>query len=179
MLIDEIRTYVQGNSLNKLKNETGVPYNSLLGLFKWHMQRKYRTTVLDILYEFFGLEKDDFYEKNKKKWYPSTESLIGTFIRKKRMEKNMSVELLAKRIKMDSRALKRIEAGDSLPDMHHYSMKHMAEVLELTEYERKSLSEWIKSLHAIKWMLWVKEKKQKQHKLEQKRHWNTTQLCLL
>lgn len=177
MLIDEIIAYVQGSSLNKLKNETGVPYNSLLWLFKWHMQRKYRTTVLDILYEFFKLEKDDFYERNKKKWYPSTESLLGTFIRKKRMEKNMSVDLLAKKIKMDSRALKRIEAGDSLPDMHHYSMKHIAEVLELTPSEKKAISECIKALHTIKWMLWVKENKSSNRRdIPEKQKWKIIRL---
>jgi ribosome-binding protein aMBF1 (putative translation factor) len=77
--------------------------------------RKYNKNTLDILYDFFKINRDNFYRDNLKKWYPKTPSLFGTFIRYKRLQQEIDIHKLAKKIKMDQRALARLESGDSLP----------------------------------------------------------------
>ena len=143
MLIQKIKEYIKKYDLQTLCNMSWINRRVILSLLKWD-HRKYRKTTLDILYDFFKLKHDKFYFENLKKWYPKTESLLWTLIRFKRVRRNIELEKLAKQIKMDSRALKRLESGDALPYYNNWSIQHVLDVLEFTKEEREIVENYIK-----------------------------------
>lgn len=103
--------------------------------------KKFRRHTLDILYEYFKVEKDEFYNDNTKKWEMPTQSILWTFLREKRVEKWYTIHQVARLIKWDDRQIARIEAGDSLP---HYSSYYFTKFFELYEFneEEKNTVSW-------------------------------------
>ena len=143
MLIQKIKDYIKQYDLNTLTDMSWINRRVILSLIKWE-HKKYRKTTLDILYDFFHLKKDQFYYDNFKKWYPQTESILWTLIRFKRVRKNLELDQLAKSIKMDSRALARLESGDSLPYYKSWSIQNIMEILDFNDTEKKIIEEYMK-----------------------------------
>lgn len=142
MLIQKIKEYLKEYSIRSLCDRSWIHDSAILSMIKGE-HKKYRRNTLDILYEFFSLEKDNFYRENMKKWFPKTESLLWTLIRFKRVRANLNLGVLAKQIKMSERALARIESGDSLPYCNSRSIKHIMEVLEFTKEEKEIIGRYI------------------------------------
>jgi len=97
-----------------LQQRTDIEQRTLRHIL-YNTRGKYNHVTLDILYEFFHLDKDEWYQENRRKWIKPTESILGAIFRAKRMEKGWTPEQVAKMIKMSDRAIKRIEAGETLP----------------------------------------------------------------
>lgn len=148
MLLKKIKSYLKEHSLKILCGHSWVHESVILSLVKWE-HKKYNRNILDILYEFFNLEKDNFYRDNMKKWYPKTESLLWTLIRFKRVRKEINLEMLASDTKMWARALARIESGDSLPYYNSWSIQHIMEALQFTKEERKQVKDYIEVMKNI------------------------------
>lgn len=148
MLVEEIRKYLDCHTIQDLHNATWVCTGVFYSLLKrdW---KKYSKNTLDILYTFFALERDSFYNDNLKKRYPKTPSLFGTFIRYKRLKLEIDMHDLAKTIKVDERALARLESGDALPTFDSWTMQHIFDALEFSEEERTMTKIYIDNM---KWM---------------------------
>lgn len=69
---------------SKLSQQTGIQDTMLAGI-AGGKHGKHRKNTLDILYEHFGLPKDEWYLDNMKKWVKPTESVLGEVFRKKRL----------------------------------------------------------------------------------------------
>lgn len=104
---------------------------------------------MDILYNFFKLERDQFYKDNLKKWYPKTPSLFGTFIRFKRLKLEIDLHDLAKSIRTDERALARLESGDALPTFDGWTIQHLMDALKFTDDEKTMTKIYIDNM---KWL---------------------------
>jgi len=133
-----------------LSKETGLSMSVLISFFE-NKKRKYTKNTLDILYDFFGIEHDDFYNENIKKWYPKTPSLFGSFIRGKRIDANIMIGELAREIKVKKRTLVRLESWDSLPS---YSGRTMTNLMEYLKFSKKEM-ELSKKYIAIMKELWL------------------------
>lgn len=70
---------------------------------------------IDILYNFFHLPHDPWYNENMKRWVMPTESILGDIFRKKRISNGMTIDDVANRTGIGQRQIARIEAGDSMP----------------------------------------------------------------
>lgn len=110
MLKKLMQEYIEKYSIERLEQETGVKNAILREILNNNPRRaKFRQTTLDALYEFFGLVADNFYFDNLKKWYPKTETLLGTFLRTKRIQMGYSHEKLASLINGNKLAIQRLE----------------------------------------------------------------------
>lgn len=143
-LIKAIRTYQwdDGWWLTDLSRQTGVSRSALRSL-KNLKKSKYRKQTLDVLYDFFDIDRDEFYKENMKKRHPPTFTVIGNIMRLKRLEQHWSIEEVAKIIKWSPRELYRIEAWDSLPSYRSRYMTELLELYEFTEEEKHTIMWWI------------------------------------
>ena len=148
MLVKKIKDYLKDHSIQELYNRTGVSPTVIYKLLKRDWWR-YNKTKLDILYDFFKLEKDDFYKDNLRKRYRKTESLFWTFIRYKRLKLNKHLDELAEKIMMEKRALARLEAGDSLPWFKSWTIQHLFEELKFTEQEKELTKQFIEVIKKL------------------------------
>ena len=148
MLVKAIKEYLKDNTLQDLYRATGISPSVFYSLIKrdW---KKYNKTTLDILYAFFSLEHDDFYKENQKKRYPKTPSLFWTFIRQKRLKLNIDMKELSNGIKVDKRALARIESWDALPTFDSWTIQHLMDTLQFNEDEKIMAQLYI---NAMKWL---------------------------
>lgn len=141
-IIDLLEIEVNKVWIKEISLNTGLSFKCIENFYKWKY-KKQRKETLDILYEYFKLEKDDFYNENIKKWQMPTQSVLGTFLRRKRLEKWLSIHDVAKKIKWDDRQIARIEAGDSLPDYSSYYITKFFEIYEFTDDEKNTVSWFI------------------------------------
>lgn len=148
MLVEKIKQYLDENTIQDLYHATGVNTGVFYSLLKrdW---KKYNKNTLDILYSFFGLPRDQFYNDNLKKWYPKTPSLFGTFVRYKRLHQEVDLKELAVKLRMDERALARLESGDALPTFDSWTIQHMMDALDFTSEERTMAKIYIDNM---KWL---------------------------
>lgn len=148
MLVEKIREYLDTHTIQDLHHATGICTWVFYSLLKrdW---KKYSKNTLDILYKFFELPRDQFYNDNLKKWYPKTPSLFGTFIRYKRLQLEIDLHELSKRIRVDERALARLESGDALPTFDSWTIQHMFEALGFNDEEKTMTKIYIDNM---KWM---------------------------
>lgn len=144
ILIKAIRNHQgeDGGWLTDLSRQTGVSRSALRSL-KNLKKSKYRKQTLDVLYDFFGIDRDSFYKENMKKRHPPTFTVIGNIMRLKRLEQHWSIEDVAKIIKWSPREMYRIEAGDSLPSYRSRYMTELLELYEFTEEEKNTIMWWI------------------------------------
>lgn len=148
LLLTKIQEYIKKYDMKTLCNMSWINDRVFLSLLKQE-HRKYHRNTLDILYSFFHIEKDKFYKDNIKKWYPKTESLLWTLVRFKRVRQNLSIHKLAKNIKMDSRALARIESWDALPYYNNWSVQHILEELNFSDEEKGKVKKYIEVMKNI------------------------------
>lgn len=148
MLVEKIREYLDTHTIQELHHETGICTGVFYSLLKrdW---KKYSKNNLDILYKHFGLERDQFYKDNIKKWYPKTPSLFGTFIRYKRLQMEIDLHELSKMVRVDERALARLESGDALPTFDSWTIQHIFDALNFTDEEKTMTKIYIDNM---KWL---------------------------
>jgi len=171
-LIKKIR-YYQNNDwwLANLSRKTGISRSALRSL-KNLKKIKYRKQTLDVLYEYFDLVYDTFYNDNMKKRNPPTFAVIGNIMRSKRIAHHRSVEEVARMIKGSVRELYRIEAGDSLPS---YSSWYMEQLLELYEFEWEEREKIMWGILIVKDLIKINNKYCDTPRHSQKKcHWKKT-----
>lgn len=153
MLLAKIKEYIADRWMDRLCRETGLSSGVISALLEGNSKHKFRATTLDILYHRFWLYKDFFYYDNLAKRYPKTESMVGQYIRHKRIAKNMSVDELARQIKSWKLAILRIELGESLPHFNSYTMKSLFESLDFSDKEKKAVEKMIDAVKDIEVLL--------------------------
>lgn len=71
-------------------------------------ERKFSKNTLDKIYKFFDEKSDEYYENRLKKVVKS-ENIIGNFLKLKRLERNLSIDQVAKYLKCGKRQIANIE----------------------------------------------------------------------
>lgn len=135
---DKVIDYINKQWFKKIIGSTGLNREVFQNMID-NKSCKFQKKTLDILYDFFRLEKDEFYQDNLKKWVMPTESILGEILRKKRLQAWMTIPDVQKIIKVDSRQIARIEAWDSLPSFWGYTMTKLLLIYEFTEEEREKI----------------------------------------
>jgi hypothetical protein len=139
-IIIKIRTYLKDDERNSttLSNATGVDVGIINSILSGK-RKKYRSTTLDILYEYFGIERDDYYKENLKRWVMPVESILGSILRNRRIQMWYSIEDVANLVKWEERQLARIEAGDSLPSYQSYYISKLLPLYQFTPQEQEQI----------------------------------------
>lgn len=113
-----------------------VAINNLLNVKK----KKYKPSTINVLYEFFKLERDDWYRENLKKWHQEPDSILGKFFREKRLQLGLSIHEVARQLKnIDDRTIHRIESGDSFPNFTSYTIIQLIKLYRLSEEEKNTI----------------------------------------
>lgn len=154
MLRKLLQQFIDKYGKPALKNQTGVSDNVIEAILAGNPKGiKFRATTLDILYDFFRLSKDNFYNDNLRKRYPKTDTMLGTFIRQKRTAMGMGVEELADKIKSTKLAILRLELGESLPSFASYTIQNVMFQLKMSPEERQLVKNFIQSVKDIEKLL--------------------------
>lgn len=132
-----------------MAKEINLSYGFMYQIFTKWAPEKIREQTMDELYRYYRMEKDDFYIENQKKWQSPTQSILWSLFRKKRLEKFLSVDDVAKLVKWDSRAIHRIEWWHTLPNYNSYYITKFMEIYEFTEEEKQTISWFIVILRDV------------------------------
>jgi len=101
---------------------------------------KYKLSTLNALYEYFKIERDDWYRSNMKKWHQRPDSILGSYFREKRIALSLSIHEVARSLRnIDERTIYRIESGDSFPDYSSYTIIKLIEYYKIPEDEKHTI----------------------------------------
>lgn len=103
----------------------------------------YPIGIITQLYEYFWLERDEFFEKNYKTLHTQHESVLGEFFRKKRLENKLLVTEAARATKLSERTILRLEAGQCLPSFSGYTIVTLLDYYRCTPEESECVRWYI------------------------------------
>lgn len=145
LIVEKIREYKTRNGeywLSRLSDRTGLGTIAIENVF-YQRKQKYKISTLDELYDYFKIEKDEWYKSNLKKWHQKPDSIIWSIFRAKRIEMWLSLHDAARENKIDERTIKRLESGDALPRFEQYTMKRLVNFYGFTDEEKITIWWWI------------------------------------
>lgn len=132
-----------------MSKKTGICYSFLYQVSRGENPKKIRHVILDKIYNHYRMERDDFYVQNMMKWEKPTDSILGSFLRIKRIQKGYSVHDVAKILKWDFRQIQRIETWRSLPSYTSYYITNFFTIYEFTEDEKQAVWWYIITLRDL------------------------------
>jgi len=149
LIQQRIKEFLDINNMKKLRHETWIWCKAIYSIMRWHKNKKYTSQTLDTLYDFFELEKDNFYKENQKKWLKSDESILWVLLKKKREQLQLSKKEVAKIIKWTEREMTRIESWDVAPKFNSYYLRELIKLYNFSESEWNQIKWYVASLHDI------------------------------
>lgn len=146
-LEEKIIYYINTKWALKLRKETWIWMWNIYS-FKNKIDKTYTKQTLDILYDFFWLEKDSFYFSKLKRevWYKNS---LWLLFKLKREELKLTKKDVAKQIKWSERHLSRIESWDSDYKLNSYYIKTLISLYNFSEVEKEYIKNYISSLKQI------------------------------
>ncbi len=144
----EIKNYLSNHDkgMSSLSMKTWISEGLLKEvLSEDNRNKKFFKQTLDILYDFFWIERDHFYKSNLKKRYPQTLSILWSLFRSKRCSLWYNIDELSQASGVDRRVIARLEAGDSLPKDKSFTIKSVCDVLDFPEDEREFIAVYIQA----------------------------------
>jgi hypothetical protein len=149
LIQQRIKKFLDLNNMKKLRHETWIWCKAIYSIMRWHKNKKYTSQTLDTLYDFFELEKDNFYKENQKKWLKSDESILWVLLKKKREQLQLSKKEVAKIIKWTEREMTRIESWDVAPKFNSYYLRELIKLYNFSDSEWNQIKWYVASLHDI------------------------------
>lgn len=150
MIRKKLNEFLENNTYQTLTEKTGVNSAIVNSIINGNPKKiRYRKSTLDALYDFFNLKIDNFYNDNMKKRYPATDSMLGTYLRNKRIELGLSQDEVAQHLKSTKLTIARIELGESLPLFGSYTMQNLMYLYKLTPVERQLIKNFIRAVKDI------------------------------
>ena len=149
LIQQRIKEFLDINNMKKLRHETWIWCKAIYSIMRWHKNKKYTSQTLDTLYDFFELEKDNFYKENQKKWLKSDESILWVLLKKKREQLQLSKKEVAKIIKWTEREMTRIESWDVAPKFNSYYLRELIKLYNFSDTEWNQIKWYVASLHDI------------------------------
>lgn len=154
MIIKAIQVILQAEKekdLQTLARRMWLEY-WFLWSFKNMKYKKYRVKYVDIIYNYFDLERDTRYYQNHKLWNRKTYTIIWSIFRLWRIRKGLTMDEVSRLLKWDKRQIMRIEHWDSLPSTNSYYISEMLKIYQFNEDEEIKIKYWIallQDLHKI------------------------------
>lgn len=148
IVIEKIREYIDNNSARDLQQKCSVWAGTLYSLLKKE-NKKYYKEQLDKIYDFFWLEKDDFYFEKIQKYKWNTYNPLWELLRNRRKELWLTLEQVAKKIKWTDRHLRRLEAWEVFYSENNYYMRELLKLYEFSKIEQNLILTYVNSLWII------------------------------
>lgn len=149
MLLVKMNQYITKYSLERLSQKTGIDTKVLQSILE-EKQTRYRHYTVNALYDFFEMpKKDNFYKRHLISWQPKTNSIIWSYFRIKRIENGKSLEEIWKQCNISTRALHRLEAGETLPWINSWTVQKLFENLDFKEEEKERIWSLLKLSYQV------------------------------
>jgi len=145
---EKLKEYLQDKSARKLREETWVWCGTIYSIINTDENKKYRKQTLDVLYKFFDLQIDDFYQE-KIKVYAKYNNALWLLFKSRRESLKLSKHYVAKKIKWTERHLTRIEKGDTTYRMNSYYLKELIKLYNFNKEEVDKIISYILTLSDI------------------------------
>lgn len=133
-----IKKYLQNYSLEKISTYTDVSISTIREVLNNNSNRKFSAKILDNLYRFFDLEKDEFYFSRIRLEKYSNHPLWN-FFKQKRLKLGFSLAKVGKIIKMSERHIARIEEGKINFNPELYSVQKLMELYKISKTEKENV----------------------------------------
>lgn len=144
--------YIETYGMQKCVYRSGVSEENIRNI-ALARRRKYKMSVVNRLYDFLELPRDEWYVNNYRSYHTQHESILGEFFRAKRFAKRLTVSEVAKATKLTERTILRLEAGEWLPEIGSYTMVTLSEYYEFSEEEKQKVRWYIVILKDLIWIL--------------------------
>lgn len=147
LVLKKIKEYLEKNTVRTLQENAKVWSYIIYDLEKeW---KKVSKKVLDRLYNFFELEKDDFYfsKLSNYKWY--IYNPLWELLRKRREKLWFTREQIAKMIKWTDRHIRRLENGDMTYWSNYYYVKEILKLYKFSKIEENQILSYVSTFSII------------------------------
>lgn len=134
------------DGIKAFHNRTGLGTIFIMNILEMK-QIKHNIAPMNALYDYFQVERDDFFKNNLKKWHQDPESIIGRIFRERRIQMNKQIHEVSLATKIDDRTIRRIECGESLPNFDSYSINRLVNYYDFSEQERHTIGWYITIMH--------------------------------
>lgn len=146
-ILEKIREYLNEHTVRELQANaqisTGVIYDlDKPNTFFWKK-------ILDNLYKFFNLEKDEFYFSKLKGYKWHIHNPLWELLRKRRQKLNMTLAEVAKKIKWTDRHLRRLESWDMKYGGNYYYLREILKLYKFSELEQNQILAYISNYNII------------------------------
>lgn len=147
MLKEKIKKFLENHTVRELQKQAKVWAYVIYDLE--NEEKKFSKKVLDRLYNFFNLEKDDFYfsKLTKYKWY--LYNPLWELLRKRREKLWLSIEQVAKMIKWSDRHIRRLESWNMTYWSNYYYVKEIIKLYKFSKIEENQILSYISSFSVI------------------------------
>lgn len=146
---EKIKTFMQEKWVRTLQKEIWVGSNVLYSILKLEPKdRKYSQDILDKLYNFFKIPKDDFYY-NKIKQFKWRIDPLWQLLYKRRKKLGLSIHQVSRMIKWSDRHLRRIESWGVYYSMWSYYLQELLKLYKFNKFEQNQILAYSISLSNI------------------------------
>lgn len=147
MLKEKIKKFLENHTVRELQKQAKVWAYVIYDLE--NEEKKFSKKVLDRLYDFFNLEKDDFYfsKLTKYKWY--LYNPLWELLRKRREKLWLSREQVAKMIKWSDRHIRRLESWNMTYWSNYYYVKEIIKLYKFSKIEENQILSYVSSFSVI------------------------------
>ncbi|PZM86478.1 hypothetical protein DLH72_00850 [Candidatus Gracilibacteria bacterium] len=147
LVLEKIKEYLEKNTVRTLQEKAKVGSYVIYDLEK--EGKKVSKKVLDRLYNFFELEKDDFYFSKLSNYKGYIYNPLGELLRKRREKLGFSREQIAKMIKGTDRHIRRLENGDMTYGSNYYYVKEILKLYKFSKIEENQILSYVSTFSII------------------------------
>ncbi len=152
LLAKKLKEYIQNHRNGKqlITQLTWVKEAALDNVLLWRTE-KHKLTTINALYEFFRLQRDEWYRENLKKWKINTSTMFGEFFHELRIRSWKSIQEVASDLRnIDERTLERLENGHTFPYCNSYTIMKLIEYYGLNEEQKGNILWYLSISHEFK-----------------------------
>lgn len=130
--------YLEKYNVENISTYTNVSISTIREILNNNSNRKFSVKILDNLYRFFDLKKDEFYFSRIRLEKYSNHPLWN-FFKQKRLKLGFSLAKVGKIIKMSERHIARIEEGKIGFNYNTYSMQNLIKLYKISKQEEENI----------------------------------------
>lgn len=147
MLKEKIKKFLENHTVRELQDRAKIWAYVIYDLE--NEEKKFSKKVLDRLYDFFNLEKDDFYfsKLTKYKWY--LYNPLWELLRKRREKLGLTREQVAKMIKWSDRHIRRLESWNMTYWSNYYYVKEIIKLYKFSKIEENQILSYVSNFSII------------------------------
>lgn len=144
---EHIIDYLTSKWIRDLMLATGISSWTIYAIKNGQINRGYKKRILDSIYSFFWIPKDEFYRKSV--LISPSKNYLWQFFKIRRERLWYTKKQIAKLIKWEERHVRRFENWYINYNPNSYYFKKILDVYNLTDIEKQAVLEYVQSIKKI------------------------------